>query len=38
VQGTAFATNGNVESKNFKFLRGENNLTEFKENSIMFIS
>jgi hypothetical protein len=29
---SAFATNGNVESKNFKFLRGENNLTEFKEN------
>jgi hypothetical protein len=32
VQGTAFATNGNVKNKNFKFLTGENNLTEFKEN------
>ncbi|MDC9714228.1 MAG: GFA family protein [Gammaproteobacteria bacterium] len=32
VQGTAFATNGNVENKNFKFLSGEDSLTEFKEN------
>lgn len=31
VQGTAFATNGNVENKNFIFLKGEDNLTEFKE-------
>ncbi|SMN00660.1 Gfa-like protein [uncultured Candidatus Thioglobus sp.] len=31
VQGTAFATNGNVESKNFKFISGADNLTEFKE-------
>ena len=32
VQGTAFATNGNVENDNFTFLKGEDNLTEFKEN------
>ncbi len=33
VQGSAFATNGNVENSNFVFLTGENNLTEFKENT-----
>lgn len=33
VQGSAFATNGNVENKNFTFLKGEGNLTEFKENN-----
>lgn len=32
AQGTAFATNGNVENKNFIFLSGEDNLTEFREN------
>ncbi|WXU00044.1 MAG: hypothetical protein Ctma_0752 [Catillopecten margaritatus gill symbiont] len=32
VRGTAFATNGNIESKNFHFLRGEDNITEFEEN------
>jgi len=32
VQGTAFATNGNVQAKNFKFISGEDNLTEFIEN------
>ncbi len=33
VQGTAFATNGNVENQNFEFICGKNNLTEFKENA-----
>jgi hypothetical protein len=33
VQGTAFATNGNVKNENFEFISGENNLTEFKENT-----
>ena len=32
VQGSAFATNSNVESKNFTFLSAADNLTEFKEN------
>ncbi|WP_428086946.1 GFA family protein [Candidatus Thioglobus sp.] len=31
VQGSAFATNGNVENQNFTFLSGKDNLTEFKE-------
>lgn len=29
AQGSAFATNANVETKNFKFLSGENNLTAY---------
>jgi hypothetical protein len=33
AQGTAFATNANVENEHFEFLAGENNLTEFKENA-----
>lgn len=33
VQGSAFATNGNVRAANFTFIRGENNLTEFKESA-----
>ncbi len=33
VQGTAFATNGNVKNEDFKFISGENNLTEFKKNA-----
>jgi hypothetical protein len=32
VQGSSFATNGNVKNENFHFLTGEENLTEFKEN------
>lgn len=31
VQGTAFATNGNVHSQHFQFKSGENNLSEYKE-------
>ena len=30
AQGTAFATNGNVDLKNFRFLSGENNLTHYQ--------
>ena len=30
AQGNAFATNGNVETNNFKFLSGENNLTSYQ--------
>lgn len=30
AQGSAFATNGNVELKNFKFISGKNNITSFK--------
>ena len=30
AQGSAFATNGNVESKNFHFLSGENNLSSYQ--------
>ena len=33
VQGTAFATNGNVKAENFRFLSGEANLTEYKESA-----
>ena len=33
VQGSAFATNGNVANKNFHFLSGEDNITEFRENA-----
>lgn len=32
VQGTAFATNGNVKNENFELVSGKNNLTEFREN------
>ena len=30
AQGSAFATNGNVELVNFNFISGQNNLTSFK--------
>ncbi len=30
AQGSAFATNGNVDSRNFKFLSGENYMTAFE--------
>ena len=30
AQGSAFATNGNVDARNFKFLSGENNLSHYK--------
>ena len=30
AQGSAFATNGNIEASNFKFLSGENNLTTYQ--------
>lgn len=30
AQGSAFATNGNVEIKNFNFLSGQNNLTTYQ--------
>ena len=33
VQGTAFATNGNVADENFEWVCGQDNLTEFKENA-----
>ena len=33
VQGSAFATNGNVDIKGFKFTKGENNLTSYKHSS-----
>jgi hypothetical protein len=32
VQGSAFATNGNVKNENFELISGETSLTEFKEN------
>ena len=30
AQGSAFATNGNVEMKKFNFISGQNNLTSYK--------
>ena len=33
AQGSAFATNGNVEAKDFTFLSGENNLSHFKSSA-----
>ena len=30
AQGSAYATNGNVDLQNFKFLSGENNLTHYQ--------
>lgn len=30
AQGSAFATNGNVEKKNFKFISGQDNLTTYQ--------
>ncbi len=30
AQGSAFATNGNVEIENFNFLSGQNNLTTYQ--------
>lgn len=32
AQGSAFATNGNVGTKNFRFIRGEQLLTKYKNN------
>ena len=29
AQGSAFATNGNVDARNFKFVSGENNLSQY---------
>ena len=33
VQGSAFATNGNVDKENFRFVSGENELTGYEANS-----
>ena len=33
AQGSAFATNANVETKNFNFLSGENNLSHYNSSS-----
>ena len=30
AQGSAFAANGNVESKHFRFIQGEDNLTQYE--------
>lgn len=30
AQGSAFATNGNVDAKDFKFISGEKNLTQYQ--------
>lgn len=34
AQGSAFATNGNVELKNFNFISGQNNLTTYQYSEI----
>ena len=34
AQGSAFATNANVEAKSFNFLSGKDNLTAYKSSSI----
>ena len=33
VQGSAFATNGNVDTEDFTFLSGENNLSHYKSSA-----
>ncbi len=32
AQGSAFATNGNVEAKHFRFIQGSDNLTQYESN------
>ena len=34
AQGSAFATNGNVEEKDFKFISGKQNLTQYQSSAL----